>query len=332
MILPGPDETLDSTIEGDDVINGKMIMRGPDNILQSRPAKDDVYNIDDRERHEFTAFTSVTPWDVSSHKDNEQYHGSSGEIRPEWYDQSPLANAIRLETYGSESGISYVQWGDDFAPWLTRASNSSGSLRAGIPFSLTGALGVNSTNTPVVYIDGCGREYDLTTLNGSPTSATVRVPLTVPSGRGRLLCYSDPTRSVTSNGLPVTIENEFLDYIALDVGIFLTSEEEEEARDPFGDFDDDGIANIGEFLIGTSISIPGDAVPVSLSGTDVSWSLVSSRQEFGTSIVQMSTDLQTWTEVTPDDESKSGDTTYRSKSLATIGGGQRYFRRVFELP
>ena len=307
-------------------------MRGPDNILQSRPAKDDVYNIDDRERHEFTAFTSVTPWDVSSHNDNEQYHGSSGEIRPEWYDQSPLANAIRLETYGSESGISYVQWGDDFAPWLTRASNSSGSLRAGIPFSLTGALGVNSTNTPVVYIDGCGREYDLTTLNGSPTSATVRVPLTVPSGRGRLLCYSDPTRSVTSNGLPVTIENEFLDYIALDVGIFLTSEEEEEARDPFGDFDDDGIANIGEFLIGTSISIPGDAVPVSLSGTDVSWSLVSSRQEFGTSIVQMSTDLQTWTEVTPDDESKSGDTTYRSKSLATIGGGQRYFRRVFELP
>jgi hypothetical protein len=149
------------------------------------------------------------------------------------------------------------------------------------------------------------------------------------------VCYSDGTRTVESNSLPVQIENAFFLWVNQELGQLIGPNTPAGALGPWFDFDRDGIPNFGEFLIGTSAGVPDRKLPIELKinpgqGLDIQWSHLTTRSEYGEAVAQFSEDLEKWEDLPWDSEWKIGETVYRSafRPLAKQG----FVRRVFRTP
>jgi len=330
VVIPGTDGVLNTTpfSGSDDLVVGNTIRPGPDGILQT--FENGVLAGDDGRRDDVMAFLSSTPADYSSRASSTFYKAAQAPLSPEWFDRSPVDGGLEMlfdETL-SDTGQGYVQWGNDFTPFLTGFNSPSAVGLA--RFNLIGTLGKDRTSIiPAFAVDDQVYEAKITSWNFETGRAQISTPWNIPAGKGRVFFYRDATRQTVSNSLAVTISNRYLDWITGYLGARLNSNPD--LANPSADPDGDCWPNIAEYLIdsdpGDSRSTPGASMTI-IPGESFhfQWSVVNNRIPLVRFVAETSPNLRDWTSAPIQTIESNGDR--RTMEIVREGNFERLFARL----
>jgi hypothetical protein len=220
-----------------------------------------------------------------------------------------ISNFPQLPTFVTEITYKEIHAGEHewdqatfpgtFIPFLTAPFNPT--VTAGQAIPLEGNLGTRSPGGSLpALIDEEGKHYF---IDGTwtETQAELVAPVALRSGKYRLVVYEQLGSDLTSNSLPITIQNPYWTWADVALQEIMTSHPH--LTDPLEDADNDGWPNIGEYLVDSDPLDTSSHPTLKLqfsqdfdggSIASFSWTERSAHAEFVHARPQRSTDLLNW--------------------------------------
>lgn len=290
----GPNGILQTVPVGDDVITGTSITPGPNSDLDTL-----IVGVDDRINYDWACYSSLTPRNLVTRNGRFLRTRTSGLLQPQWYDRTNLPVALRVDEGAAGSSRGYIQWGADFASFITRQSRRT--VEPGGTLRLDGDLGVRTGPlgmTPLLR--GAGGTVPLEVLSWTPAWTELRVPPGTATGSWRLSILNDSGQRI-SNVLSLTVGDPFRDFMIVSYGQLLPPA----LMLPYADADLDGTANLVEWIFGTDPGYPDPPPDVWMppqqpgNGGQLTAVLDAFKLEFAGVTAEFSTKLtgDSWTEI-----------------------------------
>jgi len=216
----------------------------------------------------------------------------------------PQLPIFATEIFFNETNAGEHTWDQEtflgtFIPFL--AAPFDATIAAGQAIPLEGNLGTQSPGKFLpALIDWEGKHYFLEGT-WTETQADLVAPVALRPGKYRLVVYEQLGSDLTSNSLPINIQNPYWAWADVALAEIMTNHPH--LADPLEDADRDGWPNIGEYLVDTDPLAPGSHPDLKMQfGQDIeggsiasfSWTERRTRAEFVHARPQRSTDLLSW--------------------------------------